>query len=149
MIALALLQPTGFALGAVTIEEIGFATMSSPLPRVFTNRQGLEDFSLHHDIRWTTVTGLTKNKRLTAADLRRITGPFARRAVYAAAIGYAPRLPESLWLNVLGYGFCRTSTLSDSLGEPERVARATIELTSRARGRPRSWKVSVRCARRP
>jgi hypothetical protein len=142
-----LTEPLGFLLGYPPLEAFGFASMSSPLPRVFTDRAGMEDFALAYRLSIRTKSGQREERDLHASDFSRLEGPFARRAAYSAAIGYAPRLPDSLWQNALHYGFCETATLGDALELREPPALVKLTLTSKTRGRPKHWTVSVRCAR--
>jgi hypothetical protein len=122
--------------------------MASPLPLVFTDREGMEDFAQQYVLRFRARGGDEQRQTLQARDLRRVDGAFARRAAYAAAIAYGPRLPEALWRPALEYGFCERRVLSQAVGVREPLSVVVIELISRTRGRSQhGWKASIRCDR--
>lgn len=146
LLAVGLLEPVGYMTGIGIFEELGYISVSSPLPIVFTDRAGMEDFASRYTLSWTRKDdGKTLEKEITSTDFARLSGPFNRRGVYATAIGYPPRLSARLWKPVLLYGFCRSQVLGMAIGETSPLHSFQLTLSTRTEGRNDQWNFQVNC----
>src|SRR5688572_11455961 len=94
--ALGLMQTVGYVVGSKAIRAIGAATAASPLPKVFSDVDGLEPFASTFHLEGTTSGGERIRIPLTPELYQRLQGPYNRRNVYGAAIAFGPRLPENV-----------------------------------------------------
>ena len=142
----------GHLFNATILQNIGAITVASPLPLVFTDRWGMEDFASRYFVKWKGASDATGSarisgaRRLKSSDFRRLPGPFTRKDVYATAVAYAPRLPETLWRPVLEYGFCRSGPLWTALAVGIPFGSFQLEVATQTAGRSDTWKFDVTCA---
>ncbi len=133
LIALGLLQATGFIFKMPMVRGVGVATVASPLPIVFSHFRGLETFSSNFRVKILTKTGETKEFDLTPQLYNQFKGPYMRRNVYGAVVAYGTKMNESreaeLVHSVLLYAFCNPGSLLESLDIPS-AAEATVHVTN-------------------
>jgi hypothetical protein len=145
VLSVGLLQALGYVLHNDTLRGLGIVSVASPLPLVFTDRNGFEDFASRFDLRLVGTDGVVREHTLTASDFSQVGGPFNRRAPYAAAIAYAPRLPRRSTRPILHYAFCKTNLLAGVWpggGHPRDV---TLTVMTRTRGRAGVWMFRTEC----
>jgi len=140
------LQMTGYLTGSVALRGIGAATAASPLPKVFSDVDGLETFASEFMLRYRQSDGRLIEAAITPKLYGRLAGPYNRRNVYGAALSYAPRLPRELWEPVFCYGFRPEGPLRGELGFGSGVSDIAVVIRTRTRGRSDAWTLEPSCA---
>jgi hypothetical protein len=137
-------QMVGYVTGSVVLRGIGAATAASPLPKVFSDVDGLETFASEFTLRYRDSGGAVMATRITPELYGRLGGPYNRRNVYGAALSYAPRLPDPLWESVYCYGLAPQGPMRTELGL---VGATDVSVTIRTRTRDRNdeWTLEPPC----
>jgi hypothetical protein len=139
------LQMIGYVSGSRTLRGIGAATVVSPLPKVFSDVDGLETFASTFTLRYAHADGTTRELRITPAVYGRLAGPYNRRNVYGAALSYAPRLPRDLWEPVYCYGLAAQGPLRRELGLADEDHDFMVTIRTETRGRHDVWTLVAKC----
>jgi hypothetical protein len=139
------LQMTGYVTGSITLRGIGAATAASPLPKVFSDVDGLETFASEFTLHYREPGGTLLDTAITPELYGRLTGPYNRRNVYGAALSYAPRLPRELWEPVFCYGLAPDGPLRAELGLSSAVSDIAVTIRTRTRGRSDAWTLKSPC----
>ncbi len=145
LLALALVQMIGDLADWRPLVGLGAAWGISPRPKVFSDVDGLETFSSSFSLAWNEPGAVTRRLEITPGVYARLSGPYNRRNVYGAALSYAPRLPEELWLPVYCYGMAPDGPLRRELGLPRETDGLAIEIVTRTRGRDDRWTFRPAC----
>ncbi len=151
LLALGLLQMVGFACGSRTLRGLGLASAASPLPLVFSHREGQETFAADFSVRIEDAQGGVHEHTVDGDLYRRLGGAYNRRNVYGAAFSHGPSLrsPEARELvdDVLRHGFCGAGPLSRGLGHRVPVEAFTARAVSRSADRAgEGWERRLVCA---
>ena len=141
------MQMTGYLTGSVALRGIGAATAASPLPKVFSDVDGLETFASEFTLRYRKPDGTVIEMAITPELYGRLGGPYNRRNVYGAALSYAPRLPRELWEPVFCYGLAADGPLRAELGLGSGVSDISVTIRTRTRGRSDAWTLEPSCTR--
>lgn len=139
------LQMAGYLTGNRVLRGVGAATAISPLPKVFSDVDGLETFASEFTIRYRDARGTTIERRITPELYGQLTGPYNRRNVYGAALSYAPRLPRPLWEAVYCYGLGRNGPLRSELGLGTDARDIAVIIKTATRGRSDIWTLESTC----
>ncbi|MBC7712898.1 MAG: hypothetical protein H7177_06140 [Rhizobacter sp.] len=129
IVAMGLLRFAGDTFRIKKLDQIGFASGFSPLPLVFSDREGIEDFAHIMKINYVTVSGIHKSVDFDQKFYSSIPGALSMVGTYAVAIAYSPRFPEMLWKPALVYGFCNHGTLARTMNENELIKSVEIRIT--------------------
>jgi hypothetical protein len=140
------MQMIGSLTGSVALRGIGAATAASPLPKVFSDVDGLEPFASEFTLRYRQPSGTLTQTAITPELYGRLGGPYNRRNVYGAALSYAPRLPRELWEPVFCYGLSAGGPLRTELGLGPGVSEISVAIRTRTRGRNDAWTLEPSCA---
>lgn len=144
VVLIGLLQIIGYVTKVEMIRSLGILTVSSPLPLVFTEVKGVETFVNDFYIRYTDEAGVAQELKLTPEIYKQLKGPYNRRNIYGAAIGYGPVLPESLWNSVLSYGLCN-HVLNEEFNISKDVSGVSVFIKTRTARRNDSWVLEPTC----
>ncbi len=139
-----MLQIIGYVTKIEVVRSLGIVTSSAPLPLVFTEVKGVETFVNDFYIRYTDEHAVEQELQLTPAVYKQLRGPYNRRNIYGAAIGYGPVLPESLWNSVLSYGLCN-HVLNEEFSISNDVSDVSIFIKTRTAKRNDSWVLEPSC----
>jgi hypothetical protein len=139
------LQMTGYVTGSLALRGIGAATTASPLPKVFSDVDGLETFASEFVLSYRKPDGTLTETPITPALYGRVSGPYNRRNVYGAALSYAPRLPRELWEPVYCYGLAPGGPLRTELGLGSEATDIFLTIRTRTRGRRDMWTLESSC----
>jgi hypothetical protein len=139
------LQMTGYVTGSITLRGIGAATAASPLPKVFSDVDGLETFASEFTLHFRQPDGALIEMAITPELYSRLTGPYNRRNVYGAALSYAPRLPRELWEPVFCYGLAPEGALRAEFGLSSAVSDIAVTIRTRTQGRSDAWTLKSPC----
>jgi hypothetical protein len=136
---------TGYLTGSATLRGLGAATAASPLPKVFSDVDGLETFASEFTFRYRSADGTMTETAISPELYGRLSGPYNRRNVYGAALSYAPRLPRELWEPVYCYGLAPTGPLRSELGIGPDATNISVSIRTRTRGRSDVWTLESSC----
>lgn len=139
------LQMTGYVTGSISLRGIGAATAAAPLPKVFSDVDGLETFASAFTLHYKRPDGTLVDLSITPKLYGRLAGPYNRRNVYGAALSYAPRLPRELWEPVFCYGLASGGPLRRELGLGSEVTDISVTIRTRTRGRSDAWTLESSC----
>jgi len=135
----------GYLTGSKVLRGIGAASVISPLPKVFSDVDGLETFASKFTMEIETKSGQKVEKEITPELYVKLGGPYNRRNVYGAALSYAPRLPEPLWQSVYCYGMREGGPLRHEFNLPEDTVRVRVVIQTKTKGRSDSWILEPQC----
>lgn len=135
----------GYLTGSKVLRGIGAASVISPLPKVFSDVDGLETFASKFTMQIETTSGQKFEKEITPELYVKLGGPYNRRNVYGAALSYAPRLPEALWQSVFCYGMREDGPLRREFDLPEDTAHVSVIIRTKTKGRSDSWVLDPQC----
>ena len=139
-------QIAGYLSDSRELRGIGLATVAAPLPKVFSDVEGLETFASEFTLRGIDSASGTFSLAITPELYARLEGCYNRRNVYGAALSYAPRMPESLWTAVFCYGLKPGGPLRREFGLPEGARELSVEIRTKTRGRSDAWVLRPDCA---
>lgn len=125
---------------------IGFASVSSPLPLVFSHFKGIETFSTEFNVNITTKDGNILNQKLNSTMYSLIKGPYNRRNVYGAMFSHGPFFDDkliSLRQQILYYGMCNPAPLITEFNLPSNITKFEVLITSKSQ--PGEWKLYINC----
>ena len=145
--AIGCLQMVGYATGSRLLRGIGAASVVAPLPKVFSDVDGLETFASTFTVRYRDGRGTLTEVRITPEVYGRLAGPYNRRNVYGAALSYAPRLPRPLWESVYCHGLRRGGPLRSELGLGPDAREISVTIRTMTRDRHDAWTLEAPCAR--
>ena len=144
VVLIGMLQIIGYVTKVDAIRSLGIVSSSAPLPLVFTEVKGVETFVSDFYIRYKDAEGVQQELKLTPENYRQLRGPYNRRNIYGAAIGYGPVLPESLWNSVLSYGLCN-HVLNEEFNISNEVSEVSVFIKTRTAHRDDSWILTPKC----
>jgi hypothetical protein len=135
----------GYVAGSDVLRGVGAATAVAPLPKVFSDVDGLEPFASEFTLRYRNADGGFVELPITPALYGRLAGPYNRRNVYGAALSYAPRLPRALWESVYCHGLAVDGPLRVELGIGAQATDISVTIRTRTRGRSQAWTLEPSC----
>lgn len=92
LLVLGLAQMAAALTGLGPVQGLAAATVASPAPKVFSVAGGLETYSTHFFLEWTTRDGRAESLALTPEVYPLLQGPYNRRNVYGAILAFGPVL---------------------------------------------------------
>ena len=134
---------------------IGFMSVSSPLPLVFSHFKDIETFStqFHMHIWYMEADSMNRTDlafwsgHLNATSYNMIQGPYNRRNVYGAMFSHGPFFVDpaliSLRQEILYYGICHPGPLATELHLPSHIVYAQVDITSKTQ--PGQWILKIFC----
>lgn len=131
LIVLGLIGPLGYAFDIKALRGLGTAWMISPLPIVFSEINQFEAFSSEFELILKFTDGTTEQKPITPKEGSLISGPYNRRNIYGAVIGYAPILKLETVQSVLHYAFCTDSKLKSEFKILKPVTAVNLVITDK------------------
>jgi hypothetical protein len=138
-------QMVGYITGSTMLRGIGAATAASPLPKVFSDVDGLETFASEFTLHYRDSGGVVRETRITPEFYGLLGGPYNRRNVYGAALSYAPRLPPPLWESVYCYALAPQGPLRTELALGAGATDISVTIRTRTRGRNDVWTLEPAC----
>ncbi len=126
------------------LDAISFAFGVSPLPLVFSDREGVEDFAHQTKILILDNNQEKVEKYFDKKAFQNLTGSQSRVAIYSIALTYSPRFPELLWRNAIQKGFCNNGALAQSLELKSEIKKATV-LTTHLIDPNKTWSFNIEC----
>jgi hypothetical protein len=142
-------QMVGYIMDSQMLRGIGAASGMAPLPKVFSDVDGMETFASEFSFWYTLRTGGRMELRITPDVYSRLAGPYNRRNVYGAALSYAPRLPQPLWMSVYCHGMGPDGPLRREIGVPDSARDVSMSIRTLTRGRDDRWNYAPDCTLLP
>ncbi|MHC5114339.1 MAG: hypothetical protein ACYTGP_07920 [Planctomycetota bacterium] len=142
---LGIMQLTGYVFGLRAVRGIAACTAASPLPKVFSDADGLETFASRFTLVY-ELGGVTVRETMTPELYQQLRGPYWRRNVYGAALAYGPRMPEELWEPVFCYGIGPGGPFHRELDVPAGAEGIHVVIETKTRGRDDVFTLEPRCA---
>ena len=142
--ALGCLQMVGYVAQARALRGLGAALGCAPLPKVFSDVDGLETFASTFTLRWRDPAG-EHSLVITPEVYARLGGAYNRRNVYGAALSYGPRLPRPLWQAVFCHGFGPGGPLRREFGLGDGARDISVRIRTNTRGRIDRWTLWPSC----
>lgn len=139
------LQMAGYIFDSDALRGIGAASAVAPMPKVFSDVDGLETFASVFTLRYRESSEAVKELAITPGVYGRLSGPYNRRNVYGAALSYAPRLPAALWESVFCFGLAPGGPLRTELGLSDTASDVTVVIETRTAGRSDRWTLAPTC----
>lgn len=138
-------QMAGYLFGSRALRGLGAATCAAPMPKVFSDVDGLETFASQFTLRGLDGTGRPFELKITPEVYAKLAGCYNRRNVYGAALSYAPRMPEPLWSAVFCYGLGPDGPLRREFGLPDGAHHLSVEIRTKTNGRSNQWILAPSC----
>ena len=134
-------QMAGFVLNLRAVRAIGAVSVIAPLPKVFTDVDGVETFASRFVLEYTRPDGEIEQLEITPEVYGMIGGPYNRRNVYGAALSYGPtpRFPRPLFNAVFEYGLIEPGPLGREMGIQEGSTDFRLRIETKTRGRDDVW----------
>jgi uncharacterized membrane protein len=146
LVLLGLLGPVGYFGNIKELRGLGTAWMISPLPIVFSEVNNYEAFSSMFSLVLKFADGTIDMKTITPKEGSLIMGPYNRRNIYGAVLGYAPILPRETVSSVLEYSFCTNSNLKREFKIQKSVAAVELVIVDQTKARlNQNYKFGVVC----
>ena len=145
LLAVGSLQMIGAVSGSAALRGIGAATAIAPNPKVFSDVDGLETFASEFVLSYRDTLDAVQRLEITPQVYAKLGGPYNRRNVYGAALSYAPRLPEPLWMAVYCHGMSANGPLRRELGLDPADRDFILTIRTRTRGRSAQWEYAPVC----
>jgi sterol desaturase/sphingolipid hydroxylase (fatty acid hydroxylase superfamily) len=149
------LNSTAFMAHDTHMRDIGFATVSSPLPLVFSSFNGVETFVTDFNATIKYDNGTILNSILTVDHYGHLEGSYNRRNVYGAIFSHGPFFDANTSENlitirqgILNYSICRDSkkTLMDEFGFSGKVHDLKIDVLHRPTNHTKIGELYIKCA---
>lgn len=147
LLVLGSLQMVGYATRSERLRAIAAASALAPLPGAFADVDGFEAFASALALSYRDAGGTPRDLRVTPERYAQLDGPDERRRVYGAALFYAPRLPESLWMSVYCHGMAPGGPLRAALALRDDDGRFALTIRTLTRGRHDEWTFEPACSR--
>ena len=154
--ALGLLNMAADLASCKSVKGLASASTASPLPKVFSDVNGLETFAsefligIYPSVESSEQTDIDAPEfwKITPELYARLAGSYNRRNVYGAALAYAPRLPEPLWQQVFCFAMRPGGPLRAELQLPAGPEEKIIVLVrTRTRDRKDHWWLNPPCSK--
>ncbi len=142
---LGFLQMAGYVLGSRPLRGLGAASCMAPMPKVFSDVDGLETFACDYTLHGLDGAGKPFALRITPELYGHLAGCYNRRNVYGAALSYAPRMPEALWSAVFCYGLGPTGPLRREFNLPPGAHGLSVVIVAKTKGRADTWTLRPPC----
>ncbi len=145
MLGVGLLSPVGYLGHWPALELLGRASAASPLPLVFYDMDGYEEFASLPTLVVRTRAGQELIVPITAETVARLRGPVIRLHPYILGVSEGPRKQAGLLDPLLTFAFCDPGRLAEELGLPRPLDAVTLRYTTRTEGRSWFWTREVAC----
>ena len=147
---------TAFLCRENRLRGVGFASVSSPLPIVFSSFQGVETFATTFELEAPLKNGTSIKQNIDAALYGKIGGGYNRRNVYGVLFSHGPFFEKKelvkLREEVLLYGVCNPGVLVQEFGfggddgfGGSGLVKFDVVVRSKTVGEERVWNLGVEC----
>ena len=118
-----------------SMKDIGFVTVSSPLPLVFSAYNGVETFATKFNVTVEYVNGTIIKTDLDSSRYNLLGGAYNRRNIYGAIFSHGPFFDQENLIkirnSILHYAICDPGTIMDEFQLPGRVKTIDVDVMYR------------------
>jgi sterol desaturase/sphingolipid hydroxylase (fatty acid hydroxylase superfamily) len=143
------LNSIGFLVHNDSFKNIGFSSVSSPLPLVFTSYNGIETFATRYEVNANFSNGTIWTKNLNSDMNEQIEGPYKRKNVYTVMLSHGAFFDKSELIElrdqILYYGSCSPGNLVKELGINEKINNFGVKIYVATKNDIRSWNININC----
>lgn len=130
-------------------KEIGFATVSSPLPLVFSSFNGVETFATGFNVDVHYTNGTMISTTLDVDTYGMMKGAYNRRNIYGAIFSHGPFFDSEKMIQirqgVLNYAVCNPGTIINEFGVPGEVDYVDVDVLYRPQENKHIGSLHVHC----
>jgi sterol desaturase/sphingolipid hydroxylase (fatty acid hydroxylase superfamily) len=130
-------------------KDIGFATVSSPLPLVFSSFKGVETFSTEFQTKVELTNGTVFERPLDLDAYSMFKGSYPKRNVYGAVFSHGPFFDDPKMINlrqqVLHYAICKPGIMIRQVLGNINVKSLNVTVTSKTRNNTGKWYLNINC----
>lgn len=149
IIAIGCMSMFGYVFGMPKVRGIGFASVVSPLPLVFSVYNGVETFSTDYTV-YVETDNDNFTMKLNNKMYSQIEGPYNRRNMYGVILSHGPFFdnPNMIQIRqqILHNGICNQGSLAKELGIDGNIKSVHIDVKSKTVGNEdKVWLLDVNC----
>lgn len=150
LIGIGALQMLGYLTNIKAVRGMGFATVASPLPLVFSHFRGTEPFSSQFYLDIVYQDGRLHSQKINPELYSRLKGPYSRRNVYGAVMAFGPGFQsvdeKQLWTDVMSFGLCHEEGILQDFGINDPIEKAVIRVKLNSKKENNEWKKEISCS---
>ena len=139
----------GYMIHENRVRGIGFASVSSPLPLVFSSYQGVETFSTTFSLNAEFQNSTTIQMEMDSSLYAKIQGSYNRQNIYGAMFSHGVFFvdPKMLHLRneILHYAVCDPGVLMQDFGIDGKIKKFDVTIRSKTLGDERTWNLALEC----
>lgn len=143
------LNASSFIAHQEKLRDIGFVTVSSPLPLVFSAYNGVETFATGFNITINYTNGTQYVTSLDAEKYGQLAGAYNRRNIYGAIFSHGPFFDKTNLIkirqNILEYAVCKPGTIINDFGLQGIINDMHVDVFDRPRGNHKIGSLDINC----
>ena len=144
------LNSTGYIAHTSNFREIGFVSVSSPLPIVFSSYNGIETFVTAFNATINYQNGTQINAILDNNHYSSLKGSYNRKNVYGAIFSHGPFFDNDVLIKIrqeiLHYGVCKPGKLMNEFGFSGLVKNLHVDVLNRHDNYRKVGELNVVCS---
>jgi sterol desaturase/sphingolipid hydroxylase (fatty acid hydroxylase superfamily) len=150
LLCLGCMSTFGYMLSFSNIRSIGFMTVASPLPLVFSVHNGIETFSTSYNITVQFYDNTTEKINLDNSLYDKLKGPYNRKNMYGIVLSHGPFFLEPNLIkmrdDILQNAVCHNGIIATELGMTKVIDNVDIQVRSKTVGNEdKQWNLQVKC----
>jgi hypothetical protein len=131
------------------MKDVGFVTVSSPLPLVFSAYNGQETYSTGFTVNVTYENGTSITDQLDATKYDLLGGAYNRRNIYGAIFSHGPFFDKpnliKMRQQILAYAVCDPAPIIKEFGFDGRVKEMVVDVLDRPNNNAKVGELRVTC----
>lgn len=143
------LNSTAFIAHNTSFKEIGFVSVSSPLPLVFSSFNGVETFVTSFNVTVNYHNGTNVNTMLDSNKYGLLKGSYNRKNVYGAMFSHGPFFDNPTLIKIrqgiLYYGACNPGNLLDEMNFSGKIKSLKVDVMDRHNNNKKVGELNVNC----
>ena len=143
------LNSTAFIAHNSNFKEVGFVTVSSPLPLVFSSYNGIQTFVTAFNATINYQNGTQTSAMLDVNRYNLLSGSYNRRNVYGAVFSHGPFFNNDILIKIrqeiLQFAVCKPGKLLNEFGFPGIIKKLHIDVLNRHDGNRKIGELNVVC----
>jgi sterol desaturase/sphingolipid hydroxylase (fatty acid hydroxylase superfamily) len=150
MLILGCTSTFGYMLSLNNVRNIGFITVASPLPLVFSVYNGVETFSTSYEVNVIFNDNTTSILQLDNTLYNKLNGPYNRKNMYGVVLSHGPFFTNSNMIKIrdqiLKNSICNHGVIAKELGYTKLIDLVDINVGSKTVGNEnKNWQLIVKC----
>ncbi|VBB19002.1 desaturase [Yasminevirus sp. GU-2018] len=143
------LTSTAFIAHHDGMKEVGFVTVSSPLPLVFSAYRGVETFATAFDVQIQYQNGTVYNTHLDVERYNLLSGAYNRKNIYGAVFSHGPFFDQpnliKIRQDILKYAVCDPGIIVKEFGADGDVEHVHVNILNRRNGNEKIGELEISC----